>query len=572
MVDEKVDASSVSGDDQVACFPYDGGTVISTARSAWSGPTGAERGVHPADVAVRRGDYAGSVRSWVLLEATSDVRIYGTAMEDSVEVVQIERLGAQWELAARRSCNELRLVMGDRIGLVVGLDRHSYPLRAELTQLRLRFEERCLDLTDLEVTLVESSEAVVATATIPVSAAAEEQSLCSDPDARDPVVVELAGELGGRALIDGGIDLLGFEQPPGLVATTRFDVLRQSIDALPYYGSVTESAEVRSPIVAIEATATGQGYWQGTADGGVFAFGDAGYLGSMGGVVLNSPVVGMAVTPSGLGYWLVASDGGVFAFGDAGYLGSMGGVVLNSPVVGMAVTPSGLGYWLVASDGGVFAFGDAGYLGSMGGVVLNSPVVGMAATPSGDGYLLLRREGTLAFFGDSTDHGQLTYYGSVATSVAMLPGGGYAVLFEEGDVQLFGVGSTGIALIDGFYFDGLLSFGVDMAVDPLGRGLWVARGGAPFAPQSVRTCLEDPKRHIETRIDGQPAAAMRQEDLIALLRERLVPELPDPMHWTLFQEGFVADDSGRWVLDVNLHRPSPGVVLYQANQLEECAG
>jgi hypothetical protein len=32
----------------------------------------------------------------------------------------------------------------------------------------------------------------------------------------------------------------------------------------------------------------------------------------------------------------VASDGGIFAFGDAGYLGSTGGTTLNKPIVGMA--------------------------------------------------------------------------------------------------------------------------------------------------------------------------------------------------------------------------------------------
>jgi hypothetical protein len=44
----------------------------------------------------------------------------------------------------------------------------------------------------------------------------------------------------------------------------------------------------------------------------------------------------MAPTPSGLGYWEVASDGGIFTFGDAQFLGSMGGQHLNAPVVGMA--------------------------------------------------------------------------------------------------------------------------------------------------------------------------------------------------------------------------------------------
>ena len=64
----------------------------------------------------------------------------------------------------------------------------------------------------------------------------------------------------------------------------------------------------------------------------------------------------MAPTPNGHGYWLVASDGGIFAFGDAGFYGSMGGQHLNRPIVAMAANGS-QGYWLVAADGGVFSFG-----------------------------------------------------------------------------------------------------------------------------------------------------------------------------------------------------------------------
>jgi hypothetical protein len=79
-----------------------------------------------------------------------------------------------------------------------------------------------------------------------------------------------------------------------------------------------------------------------------------------------------------MGYWMVASDGGIFAFGDAPFLGSTGGIHLNQPVVGMEVTSSGKGYRFVASDGGIFDFGDAGFFGSMGGTTLNKPVVAMA--------------------------------------------------------------------------------------------------------------------------------------------------------------------------------------------------
>ena len=120
---------------------------------------------------------------------------------------------------------------------------------------------------------------------------------------------------------------------------------------------------LNAPIVTMAATPNGGGYYLVASDGGVFAFGDALFEGSMGGQHLNQPVVGMAVTPDGQGYYLVASDGGIFAFGDAQFQGSMGGTPLNRPVVDMAVDAVTSGYWMVASDGGVFTF-DAPFLGS----------------------------------------------------------------------------------------------------------------------------------------------------------------------------------------------------------------
>jgi hypothetical protein len=150
-----------------------------------------------------------------------------------------------------------------------------------------------------------------------------------------------------------------------------------------------------------------QGYRLVASDGGVFAFGNAAFYGSTGGVVLARPIVGMAATADGKGYWLVASDGGVFAFGDAAFYGSTGGVVLARPIVGMAATADGKGYWLVASDGGVFAFGDAAFYGSTGGVVLARPIVGMAATAAGKGYWLIASDGGVFNFGDALYLGSL---------------------------------------------------------------------------------------------------------------------------------------------------------------------
>jgi hypothetical protein len=59
-------------------------------------------------------------------------------------------------------------------------------------------------------------------------------------------------------------------------------------------------------------------------------------------------------TPDGKGYWTVASDGGVFTFGDAPFLGSMGGEKLAAPISGMI--PNGNGYTLVGADGQTYPF------------------------------------------------------------------------------------------------------------------------------------------------------------------------------------------------------------------------
>ena len=156
------------------------------------------------------------------------------------------------------------------------------------------------------------------------------------------------------------------------------------------------------------------------ADGGIFAFGDAGFHGSMGGSPLNKPMVGMAATGTSNGYYLVASDGGsspsatpsstarwaaststsrwwawppspaagyrlvasdggIFSSASAAFYGSAGSLTLNQPIVGMADTPDGNGYWLVAADGGIFSYGESVFHGSTGGMHLNQPMVGMAS-------------------------------------------------------------------------------------------------------------------------------------------------------------------------------------------------
>jgi parallel beta-helix repeat protein len=163
-------------------------------------------------------------------------------------------------------------------------------------------------------------------------------------------------------------------------------------------GVLKPGTHLNGPIVGIAPTPSGGGYWLVGSDGGIFSFGDATFFGSTGGLHLNKPIVGIAstagsVNPSsgsivGDGYWLVASDGGVFNFGNAAFMGSMGGQRLNKPIVGIAPGPyalnfsnfslQGTGYWLIASDGGVFSFGKASFFGSLGSLKLVSPVSGVA--------------------------------------------------------------------------------------------------------------------------------------------------------------------------------------------------
>jgi hypothetical protein len=243
------------------------------------------------------------------------------------------------------------------------------------------------------------------------------------------------------------------------------------------FGAAADHGEPRgqlpAPIVGIEATPRGSGYWLVGRDGGVFSFGDARFHGSTGGRRLNKPILDIARTRSGDGYWLVASDGGVFSFGDARFFGSMGAVRLNQPIVGIASTPTGNGYWMVAADGGVFSFGDARFFGSMGGQHLNRPIVGMAGTATGKGYWLVASDGGIFCFGDARFRGSAA--GSplnrpIVGMAATPTGKGYWFVAADGGISTFGdahfMGSGANRLHAGS--------ATDMAARPDGQGYWIA--------------------------------------------------------------------------------------------------
>ena len=97
--------------------------------------------------------------------------------------------------------------------------------------------------------------------------------------------------------------------------------------------------------------------------------------------------VGLAATADGKGYWLVASDGGIFAYGDARFYGSAGGIHLNGPSSGWPPPRTGraTGWW--RPTGASSPTATPGSRGSAGDIQLNQPIVGMARP---------RREGLLA--------------------------------------------------------------------------------------------------------------------------------------------------------------------------------
>jgi hypothetical protein len=123
---------------------------------------------------------------------------------------------------------------------------------------------------------------------------------------------------------------------------------------------------------------------------------------------------------------LAAADGGVFAFGDARFSGSAGGLRLAAPVSGIASSAAG-GYWLVGRDGGVFSYGGAPFDGSAGGAA-----VGIAG--AGPGYVVTDNRGGVSGFGMSS-RGPVV--GGFASPQALLAAS------LAGATKLFGVSPSG---------------------------------------------------------------------------------------------------------------------------------
>jgi hypothetical protein len=261
----------------------------------------------------------------------------------------------------------------------------------------------------------------------------------------------------------------------------------RAVGGAPALGPST-GMRLNADLVGIAATPSGRGYWVTAADGGVFAFGDARFAGSVADRALAAPIVGITADPTGNGYWLVGRDGGVFAFGDAGFHGAISNPgAMIAPIVAIAATPSGQGYWLVGSDGGVFSFGDAAFEGAATSFPHAARVVSIAPTPSGFGYYLLGADGGVFSFGDARFAGSAND-GSHLASAIVIAGKGYEVARTDGSVIGLGGAPSVAAPVDP------LSSQHPVVALAAGRsgGAWIA--ASYDAPNPVASMSESPSQ------------------------------------------------------------------------------
>ena len=120
----------------------------------------------------------------------------------------------------------------------------------------------------------------------------------------------------------------------------------------------------------------------------------------------------MVPTHDGVGYWLIASDGGLFAYGDAAFHGSLGSSPPPTPIVGVAPSTDGGGYWMLEANGTVHAFGDSPAVGisaaSPGLAAMRSPMTGMIPDFSGQGFDAVNGSGQVFAYGDAPYFGDIT--------------------------------------------------------------------------------------------------------------------------------------------------------------------
>lgn len=209
------------------------------------------------------------------------------------------------------------------------------------------------------------------------------------------VSIVVAGSMALAATPAGGVDVPHVYHDAGMIG---FGSVNTATPAMPQ--------PLDSPVFSGVATPDGNGYLLASADGGVFAFGDAQFAGSCPGIG-GCAGAAVAVLPAatGSGYWVVTKTGAVYGFGDAGYFGAPG--AQTTPITSAVATPDGGGYYVMDGAGQVFAYGDANYLGGAPAGSVNGfdPATAIFATADGRGYWIATALGKVFTFGDAPNAG-----------------------------------------------------------------------------------------------------------------------------------------------------------------------
>jgi len=245
---------------------------------------------------------------------------------------------------------------------------------------------------------------------------------------------------------------------------------------------------LNSPPVGIAASSTstsaGNGYWIAASDGGVFAYGNATFYGSLAGKPLSAPIVAISATLDKGGYWLLGRDGAVYGFGDAQFHGGLnapGGVTSCPGNVGNAIgitdRGSNLGYFIMTSTGATYGYGQAGSFGYCpNGFGNTTSIVSMSASNDGYGYSAVASHGQTYALGNAGPCGNPNATNIVAVATSSVGGcwitGSDGGVFAYGNAQYYG-GMTGKTLAKPI---------IGIAGTPDGKGYWLLGGdGGVFA-------------------------------------------------------------------------------------------
>jgi hypothetical protein len=202
----------------------------------------------------------------------------------------------------------------------------------------------------------------------------------------------------------------------------------------------TPYGQVKSFYAAAERP-QGDGYWQISGTGDVYAYGEAVLHERHGGDSHLSRPIAMRATPSGGGYWTLDQHGTVISSGDAVHFGDLD--LQSKSAIDLAITPTGAGYWILLLDGTIHTFGDAvNYGGSIPGPGVQARSI--ESRPDTMGYWILHSNGVVEAF-NAEQHGNADRNGFKPAEITVrlrrtASGHGYRIVSTSGIVQSFGDG------------------------------------------------------------------------------------------------------------------------------------